>query len=388
MQLRIANLQEPSALGLLLPVELVHAVAESLDNEDLYCLTKVNQRLADIIFPLYLQRSKLQPSQRSLSLTRQAFTAFPAWLRSPSYSYKSSLFSHFSSDPAKAVLEAKNFRKALHILPPLTFRRIYLYMIPRVAELLDARQVVDLLDSVGQTQAISVNVAGFCDQASHPISCVGPFKGPHTKVNPYLEEFGLQLEGLLPCQPGYILSSFLFPSLKRLSVVSNTPLVSLRHFLARHPHLNSVTIESSDASDESAQPDVLSIYQPARFSMRSLSRLEGPLRRLSVLLESLSTPSLRYLHVQLKGIDKTAFADSFIEDLIQCLECCHSKVDLTVYMSTPHDVDMAICAKYSRALKVLNFPIYQTLGAVQSVSIEVDFPLNEYLILVSCSRRL
>lgn len=316
-------------LGLLLPVELVHAIAEYLGDKDLHRLTQVNQRLADIIFPLFFKRADLEVIDRDLTLISRSFSAFPAWSHSPNYQQNITLWAFISPSSPRCLSETSDLCRGLAATPPSTFRNIDI-----VGHYISKHNAFNLLNCIGYTQVKSALIIGKYD--SHFANA--KYVDNPNRIYPHLEDVVFEIRGLPLYLSFYIFKSISFPSLHTLTIACNLTLYGLTEFIEKHSGIQSLRLVPDRDVDTALlrKPSFNKITK-----MSTLFRLEGPLRYIANLLESISTPSLSCLHLHVTARECIAVGSNleWVTMLAHGVERRPSFIDLEL------DLDLSILAR-------------------------------------------
>lgn len=238
----------------------------------LYALTRVSHRMAAHALPPFLKINKhLLPrlARYHIWLSIGSFGLFPAWARSSKFAMRDDLVCHFVGPKIDSDIDAvgvglSHIRRQDH---PKTFS---------IEGDLNVKQVLDLLEVVGQTNSETVQVEILHLDLSPPEAIRNRTVYELPQTSSLLIDW--------PTLPSHhwhvLLEAISAPRLNGLTLKGDVPWNSLAPFLSRHPTITSLRIPTSPIT-----------RVPANFSalqMTRLNDLRGHLTKVASYLKLLS----------------------------------------------------------------------------------------------------
>ena len=300
-------------------------IGKLLCDADLRNLTRVSRRLRAIGCPQYLRRKGVteSASRQSLRVHSDGFKALGMWRQSPGFSAQQILFCNFNFDPTLACLEIPwllKFFISLPSQPSIFFRCICFYNIQTQT----LQNLLDLLKiTVHRTRCRNLDISGMSFQDGR-----WRMKGRQTKclVLEDLEELEFQDCNLAGQQWMSLLSKLRIPSLRELTIVGETSMVAVYHFLCRHPDVRIIHFRRCTAKDvmPSSSGD---LRLPHLWSLKGL-----PLQLLDLLRSLPSQPAIGKLVVE-SILPTTSPQDTLFNQVLRCLTLCKGHLALEISLT-------------------------------------------------------
>ena len=309
----------PGIFGL--PVELMTIIAEHLLDEDLRNLSCVSRHMADIGCPIYLRRRQfiVSPSSHWITVCADGFKALSVWRRSPTFSGLPRINFIFDAfDPSLRILEMHRleiFFTSLPLRSPSLFGHISLYNVesPTLQNCLTLLRTVSMLGCHG----ITIGNVAFQDART------GSWKGVEGNAVQLTGVRELQLQGcqLSPSQWLNLLSNIYAPSLLGLTILGNTSMVAIYHFIRRHPNICQLDLKCT-----SVDTPISSRW----LNLPGLERLHGSPSHILHLLQSLpSVPSICELVIDCNSLASLP-CGSLIGVIMHSLTMCKGTLALEI----------------------------------------------------------
>jgi hypothetical protein len=298
-------------------------IVDFLCDEDIYNLTRVARYMAAIGCPIYLRRKgiNLSASGFSLSVWAEGFKALSIWRRSPDFSARPMLFCNFDFiDSDRVAVEMRWLQKFFISLPlpsPPLFRHVCLHNV----ETAKLQSCLDLLQTVSyKTCCRAITITGVAFQDAR----MGWKKKNDGILLKGVQELTFEHCHLSPSQWMNLLSKLRIPALCEFTVVGETSMVALYHFLRRHPHVRVLDLRctTKDIPLSSRQ-----LILPDLWSLR------GSSSHILHLLQSLPTPpSIGKLAVE-SDSPVSPRDDALFDDIMRCLMMCNGSLTLEIRLS-------------------------------------------------------
>jgi hypothetical protein len=349
-----------------LPVEIFVMVAVLMSDQDLYNLTLMCHRMADIMCPLFLARRDFSLRPNGHTIRGRAFAALPVWLRwrmSPAFTPVRSLYCWLDPNSERGEVQLMHVQDAFLSLPSQkTFNTVNIHHVPVTHE-----GILEFLATTLRTGCSDITVSTAAPLDSHLRSmCVSSsfttFRG--------LEELTLRHPHFTSTHWTTLLSQLVAPLLKRLSVYGNVSVPAMREFLSRHPAVRYLQFMSDCehtllAVGGAEDPPVL-------------EDLGGPVHHILALLRTFAAPSpLETLDVHDNKIIYPSF-DMYLHTVAGCLELCKQPLCLFMTMSVNFDISSVEAVRRLRCTS--------SWSLVQSLTIMFNHTADDLiLVCILCS---
>lgn len=236
-----------------LPTELLVIIAKFASDEDLYSLTCVSRRMADVTCSILIARQGLTVDRVSVCVEGNAFNALPVWYRSVEFVPKSLLFCTFSDDHKQAASQITRLRTFLSLRPTgARFETVHLIGLD-IKLPIDLLSLLDLIDLVGCQKVV---MSARCVSWQQDIICsLGSTSASRLKDDDQSQLAGspVCLSALKHLEIDYrffsaalwavFLERLHITSLSSLRICGESSISTLKQFLVRHPHISCIEVQ-------------------------------------------------------------------------------------------------------------------------------------------------